>query len=111
MEVFVQEPSLEWISYARAFERIHGFTKVHQAKKKLEGINPVECMVEDLKANANIRNYVDHYVKVVVGDAEYDVRARKGNDLTVEEQVECLMDLATDRNVLGRMYGGFQAWI
>lgn len=112
MEVFVKEPSLDWEKYAGKFENIHGFTKVFQAKRKLEGINPVQCIVHDLMTNACIQDTIDDYLKIVKGDPQYDVRARKGSDLlSVEEQVDCLLDLATDRNVLGRMYPGYQPWI
>ena len=31
--------------------------------------------------------------------------------LTVEEQVDCLVDLATDKNVIGRIYVGWSPWI
>lgn len=105
------EPSLDWKEYAWNFEQFHGFSKVTQAKKKLEGINPVECFVEDLQANNKIAKFRTYYIKNVKGDAQYDTRAKKGNCLNVEEQVDCLLDLATDRNVLGRMYQGYSAWV
>ena len=31
--------------------------------------------------------------------------------LTVEEQVDCLVDMATDANILGRIYIGWNPWI
>lgn len=69
-------------------------------------------MIEDLMANVKVKSVVDDYIKIVKGEPQYDVRARKGgNLLSVEEQVECLIDLATDRNTLGRMYRGYMAWV
>lgn len=112
MEVFVREPSLDWEKYAGAFKSSTGFTKVFQAQIKLEGINPVECIVYDLQANARIKDTVDDYIKIVKGDPQFDVRARKKSEsLSVEEQVDCLLDLATDRNALGRMYRGYCPWV
>lgn len=111
MEVFVKEPSLDWIRYAIAFEGVHHFTKVAQAKKKLEGINPVECVVQDLLVNSQLNDCINDYVRNARGDPEQDVRARKNNNISVEEQVECLLNLATDRNILGRMYEGYTSWI
>jgi len=31
--------------------------------------------------------------------------------LTVEEQVDCLVDMATDDNILGRTWVGWSPWI
>lgn len=111
MGVFVKEPSLDWRQYAGQFEKCHGFTKVIQAREKLKGINPVKCFIQDLKANTRLKNSREDCIKIVKGDPLYDVRAQKGDDLSVEEQVDCLLDLATDRNVLGRMFHGYTAWI
>lgn len=111
MGVFVEEPSLDWKQYAEEFEKCHGFSKMFQAKEKLTGINPVECFVQDLQANSMPTELRCAYIKTVKGDAQYDIRARKGNNLNVEEQVDCLLDLATDRNVLGRMFAGYASWV
>lgn len=106
----MKEPSLEWKQYAGQFETVHGFSKVVQTKMKLEGINPVECAIQDVKANSRT-NARDDYIALARGDAQFDVRARKGNDLSVEDQVDCLLDLATDRNLLARIYVGYTPWV
>lgn len=111
MEVFVKEPSLEWITYSGRFEALHGCSKVSQARKKLEGVNPVEPFIQDLQVNCNLRENKDSYISLVKGDVKEDIRARKGHVVSIEEQIDCLLDLATDRNVLGRMYEGYCPWI
>lgn len=111
MEVFVKEPSLDWQQYASAFERVHNFTKVLQAKRKLEGVNPVESVIQYLEANSSITGFTDDYVRIAKGEPHNDIRARKEGVLSVEEQVDCLLDLATDRNVLGRMYCGYLPFV
>lgn len=49
---------------------------------------------------------------VVRGLKEHNIRARKAEkDLSVEEQVDCLLDQATDPNLLGRVYVGWEPWV
>jgi hypothetical protein len=47
-----------------------------------------------------------------MGDPEHNLRARVGKQChDPKEQVECLVDLATDPNVLGRTWMGWSPWI
>lgn len=51
-------------------------------------------------------------VAVARGQESHNIRARhKEKDLSVEEQVECLIDQATDPNILGRVWVGWEPWI
>lgn len=52
------------------------------------------------------------YLDLLNGHQQHNVRARLSEDgLTVEEQVQCLTDMATDPALLGIQYYGFQPWI
>ncbi len=43
---------------------------------------------------------------------QVDIRARvKDKCTSATEQVECLVDMATDPNILGRTWGGWAPWI
>lgn len=49
---------------------------------------------------------------VARGSEEHNIRARLGEkDLSVEEQVDCLLDQAMDANLLGRAWVGWEPWI
>lgn len=49
---------------------------------------------------------------VARGTEEHNIRARLGEaGLSVEEQVDCLIDQATDPNILGRIFLGWEAWM
>lgn len=49
---------------------------------------------------------------VARGAKEHNIRAQKGEkDLSVEDQVDCLLDQATDPNLLGRVWIGWEPWI
>ena len=59
------------------------------------------------------------YVSVAEGSYEHNVRKKlldKTNNpekefLSVEEQVDCLVDQATDSNLLGRAFCGWYPWV
>lgn len=49
--------------------------------------------------------------QVVLGSEEHNVRATlPAAGLSVEQQVDCLLDQATDANVLGRVWAGWEPW-
>lgn len=49
---------------------------------------------------------------VCIGDKSVNIRAREPeNGLSVETQVDCLIDQATDANILGRTYQGWDPWV
>ncbi|CAH1171231.1 unnamed protein product [Phaedon cochleariae] len=124
MRVFVEEPSLDWLEHARRFEgggadevegrRWYPESKVGQCRRKLAGVGSAAILVEDLVAGTRVPEYTEAFVKLVLGEREHDLRARTADDndfLSVEEQVDCLIDHATDPNLLGRMYAGWMPWI
>lgn len=49
---------------------------------------------------------------VCVGEKSVHIRAREPEGgLSVETQVDCLIEQATDPNVLGRTYSGWEPWV
>jgi len=47
-----------------------------------------------------------------MGDRVDNVRAtHPGTGLTVDQQLDCLIDLATDPNILGRLWIGWEPWM
>ncbi|CAG9832446.1 unnamed protein product [Diabrotica balteata] len=118
MNVFIQEPSLDWLEHAEAGDDCQSSTwyplvKLEQAKRKLNGANCVDIMVEELKAGMRNQQYTDAYVKLVLGETNENFRTKfVGKEgLTVEDQVDCLIDHATDSNLLGRMWRGWCPWV
>lgn len=92
--------------------------KIAIARKKLEGYNPAYITTEELAKSVHAQGqhgpapYLPHLKKIVRGVPEDNVRARTGERCaSVKEQVDCLVDQATDPNILGRTYGGWAPWI
>lgn len=116
MSVFVKEPSLEWMEFTLDENLATVFNwcpekKLEQAKRKLDGASSVEIMVEELSdRTCNDKALVSKWIKIVKGRAD-SKRAALIGKLSVENQVACLIDHATDPNVLVHLFGGFEAWI
>lgn len=121
MDVFVNEPAIGWMEIAknRAEEKkmniIDGFIpseKILRARKKLDGVNPVRNTIYELENGAlrNDKYYLKAYIDAVRGNNNERLKA-KDEGLSVEEQVVCLIEQATDENILGRAYHGFAPWI
>ena len=49
---------------------------------------------------------------VALGSEEHNIRAKlPAAGLSVEKQVDCLLDQAMDPNVLGRVWQGWEPWM
>lgn len=49
---------------------------------------------------------------VALGTKEHNIRAElPAAGLSVEKQVDCLIDQATDPNVLGHVWAGWEPWV
>lgn len=122
MDVFVKEPMIGWLNIAQEkaqsnFEISTDFDpeeKVRNAERKLEGVNPVAVILRELCEGVlkKDKGYLAACELAVKGNHQENVRSRMPQEgLTVEQQVECLLDLASDFNVLGRLYYGLEPWV
>ncbi|XP_041924731.1 DNA-dependent protein kinase catalytic subunit isoform X1 [Alosa sapidissima] len=127
MDVFVKEPSLDWKNFEMKQLKKGGkwmqsvdvkeinwypLQKVSFARRKLEGANPATITSEELMLGFEKDPAVKGMLAVAQGTEEHNIRAQKGEkDLSVEEQVDCLLDQATDPNLLGRVWVGWEPWI
>eukprot|EP00808_Paulinella_micropora_P005923 g448.t1 len=119
MEVFVKEPHMEWVSQAKEKAKRDGLDlaasgeagsgllnypmeKLARAKSKLSRANPAYILCEEVKENAFFKQEQEPVLKLLTGDPSRHVRARRRKMCeSVEEQVECLIELATDPHILG----------
>ncbi|GCB75554.1 hypothetical protein scyTo_0015339, partial [Scyliorhinus torazame] len=86
--------------------------KVNCAKRKLEGANPSAITRDELRLGHEKSKAYTSYIAVAMGDQDHNVRAREPEEgLSVECQVDCLIDQATDPNILGRVWVGWEAWM
>lgn len=56
--------------------------------------------------------YASGYLGLVQGNATVNIRSQlPADNLTVEQQIKCLIDMATDPALLGISYEVFRPWI
>ncbi|CAG8556990.1 5133_t:CDS:10 [Acaulospora morrowiae] len=131
MEIFVKEPLLDWQIRARRkannqknpesseidnekarTAEWYPRQKLDIAQRKLSGENPAYIICEELLAGHSNKIFIKHIQSIAKGSPEHNVRARIPRKCSsVKEQVESLIDLATDPFVLGVMYVGWISWV
>ncbi|KAJ4925203.1 hypothetical protein JOQ06_017938 [Pogonophryne albipinna] len=127
MDVFVKEPSLDWKNFELKQLKKGGtwtedvntkeinwypLQKVNFARRKLEGANPAAITSEELKLGFEKDASFPGLQSVALGSEEHNIRAKlPAAGLSVEKQVDCLLDQAMDPNVLGRVWQGWEPWM
>ncbi|KAL3698516.1 hypothetical protein R1sor_012592 [Riccia sorocarpa] len=132
MDVFVKEPLVDWKNEAMktvgnfkdkkddsvmepsTFEQQYVELKVENAQRKLELWSPAAITISELKSSVHANKpYSQALEKIVKGSPDRNVRARISGHIcqSVREQVDCLIDQATDPNLLGRIWQGWQPWL
>jgi DNA-dependent protein kinase catalytic subunit len=97
--------------------------RIKSARLKLNGINPAIITGSDLKLNSflrssNLKEARRQMEKVVCGDQTENKRAQillkysnRHHKLTVDEQIDCIIDQATDVDILGRSWAGLETFM
>lgn len=127
MDVFVKEPSLDWKNFEMKQLKKGGtwtkevntkeinwypLQKVNFARRKLEGANPAAITSDELRLGFEKDTSFQGLQSVALGTKGVNVRAALPLEgLTVEQQVDCLLDQAMDPNILGRVWVGWEPWM
>ncbi|CAF1392236.1 unnamed protein product [Adineta steineri] len=138
MNVFIKEPLMEWMEHALKTSKqitqsesntirsddTYAKDRIRSARLKLNGINPAIITSCDLKLNnflrpSSLKEALRHMEKVVGGDQTMNKRAQimmqygsnRFHKLTVDEQVDCVIDQATDVDILGRSWAGLETFM
>ncbi|XP_058447904.1 DNA-dependent protein kinase catalytic subunit-like isoform X2 [Malaya genurostris] len=117
LEVFVRDPTLDWLESSRRrfnLDDSKGFlswdpqTRINIAIQKLNGSNPKILIAEEIRLGQAAHNpeFLDGYLKLL----QIDKPALPNGNLTVEQQVQCLLEAATSRSILGIAYSGWFPW-
>ncbi|CAK6438705.1 unnamed protein product [Pipistrellus nathusii] len=127
MDVFVKEPSFDWKNFEQKMLKKKGSwiqeinvteknwyprQKINYAKRKLTGANPAVITCDELRLGHEKEPAFDDFVAVARGNKDHNVRAREPESgLSEEAQAKCLIDQATDPNILGRTWEGWEPWM
>lgn len=86
------------------------YKQVKSESKFFESVFSIQS--EHIHVSYSFPKYMAGYLALLNGHQQHNIRARLSeNGLTVEEQVQCLIDMATDPALLGIQFHGFQPWI
>ncbi|CRK91834.1 CLUMA_CG005456, isoform A [Clunio marinus] len=125
LEMFVREPTLDWLHGSKMKKNIENANvsmgisdwnpeqRIAIVERKLKGENPVRIVKDEMSVSeiANNKQLYDAYCNLAEGD-ENNFRSQIGEkDLSVEDQVQCLIEMATDKAILANMYLGWDPWI
>lgn len=138
MNVFIKEPLMEWMEHALKTSKqispnetnvlrsddTYAKDRIKSARLKLNGVNPAVITSADLKLNnflrsSNLKDARRQMERVVGGDQIDSYRAKilvkyssnRFQKLTVDEQIDCLIDQATDVDILGRSWAGLETFM
>ncbi|XP_047579540.1 DNA-dependent protein kinase catalytic subunit isoform X2 [Lutra lutra] len=127
MDVFIKEPSFDWKNFEQKMLKKGGSwiqeinvteknwyprQKIHYAKRKLAGANPAVITCDELFLGHEKALAFGDYVAVARGSKDHNIRAQQPESgLSEEAQVKCLIDQATDPNILGRTWQGWEPWM
>ncbi|XP_053414339.1 DNA-dependent protein kinase catalytic subunit [Nycticebus coucang] len=127
MDVFVKDPSFDWKNFERKMLEKGGSwiqeinvteknwyprQKIRYAKRKLAGANPAVITCDELLLGHEKAPAFRDYVAVARGSKDHNIRAQEPESgLSEEIQVKCLIDQATDPNILGRTWEGWEPWM
>ena len=130
LDIFVKEPLAGWSEKAAeqicfpesadqddvANESIltpewYPLRKLDIARRKLNGENPSKLLIEELKSAHSKKEWLGKIVEAVVGVEELNIRATVGDIISLADQVDSLIDLATDKSILGRAWIGWSPWM
>ncbi|CAF4081494.1 unnamed protein product, partial [Adineta steineri] len=138
MDVFIKEPLMEWMEHALKTSKqitqnetnlirsddTYAKDRIKSARLKLNGINPAVITASDLKLNSflrssNLQKACRRMEKIVFGDQTDSKRAQTFikyvsdhyYKLSVDEQIDCIIDQATDVDILGRSWAGLETFM
>ncbi|KAK7113366.1 hypothetical protein V1264_012665 [Littorina saxatilis] len=126
MDVFVKEVSVDWLQFAEK-QKNQGMEpedadgenmtwypkqKVQWAARKLKGDNPCYITRDELRLGHSRNAAMKSFESVAIGNKNENIRAKlPESGLTEEQQVAALIDQATDPNILGRTWAGWEPWM
>ncbi|CAH1737387.1 unnamed protein product [Aphis gossypii] len=126
MQVFINDPSADWIKMAKAetlrinedfdSKEVQWFPKkkILSGKDKMNGINPIEILCRELEISCIPNDYKKALLNILKSDSLNNTYKRsklQKCNITQNQQIDCLLDIATDHQILCLAYSGLQLWV
>ncbi|CAO1436743.1 unnamed protein product [Diamesa tonsa] len=123
LDMFVKEPTIDWLTEAKKHsekeQKIENQTildwnpetRIKIVTRKLNGANPMVITRDELNIGfPRDPVYLEAYKKVSSGEADSQRQLLPEDGLSVEDQVTCLIEMATDPYILSASYVGWDPW-
>lgn len=124
LEMFVNEPTMDWLIRAKLMnvdandsrETDNSWNpkaRIAIVKRKIKGANPVKICHDELSISqiASKPELLARYKVLTEGEGDSERKKMAKEDLNVEDQVTCLIEMATDKTLLAITYLGWDPWI
>ncbi|XP_022179332.1 DNA-dependent protein kinase catalytic subunit-like isoform X2 [Myzus persicae] len=126
MQVFINDPSADWAKIAKTLtlridsdfnsKEIQWFPKqkILSGKDKMNGINPIEILCRELEISCISNDYKKALLNILKSDSQNNTYKRselQKCNITHNQQIDCLLDIATDHQILCLAYSGLQLWV
>ncbi|GAB1598867.1 DNA-dependent protein kinase catalytic subunit-like isoform X1, partial [Argonauta hians] len=124
MEIFIREPSVDWLKNAqKSLEKNtaeefrkedlswYPRQKIDFVRRKLDGEHPAYIMRDEVALNSYAQNALEAVSSVILGTEDNIRSTLPQKDLTIEQQVTAAIDLATDPNILIRIFEGWKPFV
>lgn len=117
LEMFIKEPTMDWL--LRAKSKSHGALmwvpeqRINTVKLKLNGVNPAKIAIDEL-ANSAIAldpELLRRYQSLVRGSESSKRSRMKDENLSAEDQITAVIEMATDKALLATLWIGWDQWL
>ena len=110
MDIFLRDPLIDWereeLCTRKKSSSSHSEERIARACGKLELANPTAILLQECSAKHKSRPYWNSMRAVLGGSETNDTKCRD-----IEEQVEALLELATNPEVLAVSWSGWRPWL
>lgn len=122
LEVFIKEPTLDWLlqsktkSEGNASKNNTGIwnpeKRINIVAQKINGANPMNTLIDEMSSGDVSKNEeLFQAYKMMIQGSKGCLRSRMPEaNLTIDDQISCLIELATDPSILATTYLGWNSW-
>lgn len=118
LEMFIKLPTMDWIMRAKSKSHRSELVwnpkqRINTVKQKLDGVNPSKITCDELanSAIAEDNELLRCYQKLVRGGENSKRAKMEEHNLSVEDQITAVIEMATDKALLATIWFGWDPWI
>jgi DNA-dependent protein kinase catalytic subunit len=119
LEMFVKEPTIDWLIRSKQINDPkrkviwNPEQRIENVKQKLSGANPMKIILDELSFSTIPRDNELHrcYQSLIHGEID-SKRSKMGSyNLSPEDQITAVIEMATDKALLATIWLGWDPWI